>query len=395
MPLAELQLGDLLRVLPGERIPTDALIVEGASHLDESMLTGESLPVAREAGDKVTGGSINGEGLLLLARARRRCGNPAGADRAAGRIRAGQEGADPALVDRVSAVFVPVVLAAALVTLLGWGFGAGDWVAATLHAVSVLVIACPCALGLATPATFMVGTGLAARRGILVRDAQALEQMRAVKLVAFDKTGTLTEGKPRLQTIEAGGRHIDRNAAGLRGGTATRQRTPAGPRRAASGQRPPAATCPRPRSCAPSPAAASKARCRVGGCAWAARVGVTNSARSPPARCKPAPMSCSAGLQPGLADGRRSAWRRRHTVMGLLAFGDPPKAGAAAAIARLRALGLRSALISGDNRGAAMSVAQQLGIDEVHAEVLPADKAAVLVAAARHAAGRRSGGHGR
>ena len=163
------------------------------------MLTGESLPVAREAGDKVTGGSINGEGLLLL-RVR-----AVGAETQLARIVALVESAQARkapiqkLVDRVSAVFVPVVLAAALVTLLGWGLASGDWAAATLHAVSVLVIACPCALGLATPATFMVGTGLAARRGILVRDAQALEQMRAVKLVAFDKTGTLTEGKPRLQ----------------------------------------------------------------------------------------------------------------------------------------------------------------------------------------------------
>ena len=202
VPLAELQLGDLLRVLPGERIPTDALVVEGASHLDESMLTGESLPVAREAGDKVTGGSINGEGLLLLRV--RAVGAETQLARIVRLVESAQAKKAPIqqLVDRVSAVFVPVVLAAALVTLLGWGFAAGDWAAATLHAVSVLVIACPCALGLATPATFMVGTGLAARRGILVRDAQALEQMRAVKLVAFDKTGTLTEGKPQLQALE-------------------------------------------------------------------------------------------------------------------------------------------------------------------------------------------------
>ena len=201
VPLAELQVGDLLRVLPGERIPTDALIVEGASHLDESMLTGESLPVAREAGDKVTGGSINGEGLLLLRV--RAVGAETQLARIVRLVESAQAKKAPIqqLVDRVSAVFVPVVLAAALVTLLGWGFSSGDWAAATLHAVSVLVIACPCALGLATPATFMVGTGLAARRGILVRDAQALEQMRAVKLVAFDKTGTLTEGKPQLQAV--------------------------------------------------------------------------------------------------------------------------------------------------------------------------------------------------
>ena len=201
VPLAELRVSDLLRVRPGERIPTDAAIVDGASHLDESMLTGESLPVAREAGDKVTGGSINGEGLLTLRV------SAVGAETQLARIVRLVESAQAkkapiqCLVDRVSAVFVPVVIA--LITLLGWGLARGDWAVATLHAVSVLVIACPCALGLATPATFMVGTGLAARRGILVRDAQAIEHMRSVALVAFDKTGTLTEGKPRLSALHA------------------------------------------------------------------------------------------------------------------------------------------------------------------------------------------------
>ncbi|MBC7726500.1 MAG: heavy metal translocating P-type ATPase, partial [Microbacteriaceae bacterium] len=198
VPLAQVQPGDEVVVRPGERLPTDGVVVEGRSHLDESLLTGESLPVAREPGDRVTGGAINGEGQLVVRT------TAVGAASMLSQIVAMVESAQARkapiqqTVDRVSAVFVPVVFAVALLTWLGWGSARGDWAAALISAVSVLVIACPCALGLATPATLMVGTGLAARRGILVRDAQALELMGAVTVVAFDKTGTLTEGKPTL-----------------------------------------------------------------------------------------------------------------------------------------------------------------------------------------------------
>jgi Cu+-exporting ATPase len=373
--LAELRLGDMLLVRPGERIPTDAVIVEGASHLDESMLTGESLPVAREAGDKVTGGSINGEGLLRLRV--RAVGAETQLARIVRLVESAQAKKAPIqqLVDRVSAVFVPVVLAAALVTWLGWGFAAGDWAAATLHAVSVLVIACPCALGLATPATFMVGTGLAARRGILVRDAQALEQMRAVRLVAFDKTGTLTEGKPRLQALQPapGTSPVEllASAAALQRGSEHPLALAVLQAAAAQGIEAPAAEALR-----AVPGRGIEGRVmgrmlRLGSARWRDELGA------------------AAGLLQAQADALQAqgcslAWLVAETpdsgleVLGLLAFGDPPKAGAAAAIARLHALGLRSALVSGDNRGAAESVARQLGIDEVHAEVLPGDKAAVV-----------------
>ena len=347
VPLAELRLNDVLIVRPGERIPTDAVIVEGASHLDESMLTGESLPVAREVGDKVTGGSINGEGLLRLRV--RAVGAETQLARIVRLVESAQAKKAPiqALVDRVSAVFVPVVVAAALLTLLGWGFTRGDWAAATLHAVSVLVIACPCALGLATPATFMVGTGLAARRGILVRDAQALEQMRAVKLVAFDKTGTLTEGKPRLQALHAApGSSPDEVlalAAALQRGSehplalAVLQAATAKSQdgRNADGLR-------------AVPGRGIEGRVtgrllRLGSTRWRDELGAAAG-----------PLQADAdALQ---AQGCSLAWLVSDApaqVLGLLAFGDPPKAGAAAAIARLHALGIRSVLISGDNRGAA------------------------------------------
>ena len=361
VPLAELQLGDLLRVRPGERIPTDSLIVEGASHLDESMLTGESLPVAREPGDKVTGGSINGEGLLLLRV--RAVGAETQLARIVRLVESAQANKAPIqqLVDRVSAVFVPVVMAAALLTLLAWGFGSGDWAAATLHAVSVLVIACPCALGLATPATFMVGTGLAARRGILVRDAQALEQMRAVRLVAFDKTGTLTEGKPRLQAVEpAPGQSADTVlalAAALQHGS----------------EHPLARAVHQAAAAAGIEARVQGRLLRLGSARWRDEIGAAAESLHARAEALQAQGCSLAWLMADAAPGTSPA-----PVLGLMAFADRAKTGAAAAVARLHALGIRTVLISGDNRGAAAAVAAQLGIDDLHAEVLPGDKAAIV-----------------
>jgi P-type Cu+ transporter len=383
VPLAELQLHDLLVVRPGERVPTDARIEQGASHLDESMLTGESLPVPREVGDTVTGGSINGEGLLLLRV------QAVGAETQLARIVRLVESAQAKkapiqqLVDRVSAVFVPVVLAAALITLLGWGLTQGDWAAATLHAVSVLVIACPCALGLATPATFMVGTGLAARRGILVRDAQALEQMRAVKVVAFDKTGTLTEGKPRLVAAEVspdaeglGAQDLLSLAAALQAGSEHPLARAVLQAAAARGRELPQA---QDLHAVPGRGIEGRVRgrlLRLGSSRWRDELGVDAAGLAGRAQA----------LQ---EEGCSLAWLLAETpdagaeVLGLLAFGDRPKPGAAAAVRRLRAMGLRTVLISGDNRGAAATVARQLGIDEVHAEVLPGDKAAVVDALRR------------
>ncbi len=203
VPLDQVRVGDEVIVRPGERVPTDGVLLEGRSHFDESLLTGESLPVAREAGEPVTGGAINGEGLVVLRT------TAVGAETTLARIVRLVENAQakkPPIqktVDRVAEVFVPVVLAIAAITLIGWGLLSGNWEAALINAVAVLVIACPCALGLATPTALMVGTGLAAQRGILVRDAQALETMRQVRVVAFDKTGTLTIGRPRLAALVA------------------------------------------------------------------------------------------------------------------------------------------------------------------------------------------------
>ncbi|MBU0913030.1 MAG: cation-translocating P-type ATPase, partial [Gammaproteobacteria bacterium] len=197
------QKGDLVLVKPGERIPVDALVEQGQSHVDEALISGESVPVSKTLADKVTGGSVNLDGVLQIR------ATAVGAESTLSRIiqlveqAQGAKAPVQALVDKISAIFVPAVLIIALVTLLGWGFITDDWVAGILNAVAVLVIACPCALGLATPAAIMAGTGSAARSGILIKDATALEQAQAVTLVVFDKTGTLTRGQPVLQQFSS------------------------------------------------------------------------------------------------------------------------------------------------------------------------------------------------
>ncbi|MES2716456.1 MAG: heavy metal translocating P-type ATPase [Pseudomonadota bacterium] len=381
VPLAEVKPGDEVLVRPGERLPTDGTVLEGRSHLDESLLTGESLPVARQPGDRVTGGAINGEGLLLVRT------TAVGAASMLSQIMQMVESAQAKkapiqqTVDKVAAVFVPAVFAAALLTLLGWGlFSTVGWATALIHAVSVLVIACPCALGLATPATLMVGTGLAARHGILVRDAQALELMRDVAVVAFDKTGTLTEGKPTLVEAAAtsalpGGR------AELLGLAAALQAASEHPLaravvQAAQAEGVPALQADTPRAVAGrgiEGLVAGRAL-KLGSSVWMAELGVADAALQQQA-------------QAWAAQGRSVAWLAEAAAgqspraLGLLAFGDHAKPGAAAAVAALRREGIRVVLVSGDNRGAAEALARTVGFSDmadVRAEVLPGDKAKVI-----------------
>lgn len=374
VPVAELAVGDLVVVRPGERFPADGVVEDGRSHADEAMLTGESLPVAKQPGDRVTGGALNAEGLLLVRT------QAIGAESTLARIVRMVESAQAAkapiqrLVDQVSAVFVPVVVVLALLTLLGWGLATGDWSAGVLNAVAVLVIACPCALGLATPAAIMVGTGAAARRGILIKDAQALEVAHAVRVVAFDKTGTLTEGKPQLTAAEpAPGSALDREAlvalaAALQSGS----------------EHPLAAAV---LAAAPSPLpAASEVRALPGR-------GIAGTVQGRELQLGSTRLMDELGLakeslheraQALQAEGRTVSWLAgRHAgepwqLLGLFAFGDTLKPGAAAAIATLKSLGLRTLMISGDNAGSANAVGRALGIDDVRAEVLPGDKAAVV-----------------
>ena len=371
VPVAELLPGDVVKVLPGERFPADGEVMEGQTQADESLLTGESMPLPKAPGAPVTGGSLNGDGLVLVRV------SAIGAQSVLHRIIALVQDAQATkapvqrLVDRVAAVFVPVVLVIALITLLGWlAVGAGVE-EALLHAVAVLVIACPCALGLATPAAIMAGTGAAARHGILIKDAPALEIAHRVDVVAFDKTGTLTLGQPRLLSLTpAAGVDADSAlalAAALQAGSehplarAVLAAAPAGfARPAVQGQRSVAGRG--------SEAEHEGRPLRLGSLRWMAELGL--------------PLDgLQAGAETLAAEGATvSALALGDRVLALLAFGDEPKPGAAEAIAALRARGLRTVMISGDNRGAAEAMGRRLGLrpeaGEVMAEVLPGDKAA-------------------
>ncbi|WP_431099215.1 heavy metal translocating P-type ATPase [Polaromonas aquatica] len=373
--LQDIQLGDLVVVRPGERIAVDGEIVEGSTQVDESLITGESLPVAKHAGDHVTGGAVNAEGLIVVRT------TAIGAESTLARIVRMVESAQAKkapiqrLVDQVSAVFVPVVIGIALVTLLGWGLATQDWEAAILNAVAVLVIACPCALGLATPTAIMVGTGAAARQGILIKDAEALEVAHSVKVVAFDKTGTLTEGKPELVALEpnviSAGELLAWSAAIQSGSEHPLAR--AITRRAAEQQLaiPPATEL---RAVAGRGMAAVVAgrELRLGSPRFMQELGVDLNAFA----------ALNARAKELEAQGRTVSWLVEATgtpqLLGLMAFGDTLKSSAAPAIARLHALGIQTALVTGDNRGSAEAVAQQLGIGLVHSQVLPQDKAAIL-----------------
>jgi len=372
VPISEVHKGDLVVIRPGERVPVDGVVIEGASQIDESLITGESLPVVKQEGDAVTGGSVNAEGLLLVRT------TAIGAESTLARIVRLVESAQAKkapiqrLVDRVSEVFVPIVIAIAAVTLLAWGFTTGNWEAAVLNAVAVLVIACPCALGLATPTAIMAGTGVAARHGILIKDAEALEVAHRVNVVAFDKTGTLTEGKPLLLTVQAtDGRReaLLSQAASIQAGsehplaravvTAARDErlalAPATNVRAVPGR---------------GMSATIDAReLRLGSTRWMQELGVDLVGMTIQAR----------QLE---SQGRTVSWVADTTevprLLGLLAFGDVAKATAELAVRRLHEQGIRTVLLTGDNRGSAQAIANLLRIDDVRAEVLPEDKVRII-----------------
>ncbi|MBK3869432.1 heavy metal translocating P-type ATPase [Pseudomonas stutzeri] len=370
--IAALRLDDLVLVKPGERFPVDGEVVEGESQADEALISGESLPVNKAPGDRITGGAINGEGRLLVRT------TALGGETVLARIIRLVEDAQAAkapiqkLVDKVSQVFVPAVLVIAVFTLIGWLLNGAPAEVALINAVAVLVIACPCALGLATPAAIMAGTGVAARHGILIKDAEALEVAHAVTAVAFDKTGTLTSGKPQIIHLHA----VDGDDARILRLAGALQRGSEHPL-----------------------ARAVLERCEADGIvvpdvqksqALSGR-GIAGTLDGQQLALGNRRMLEEYGLQPGElletaqrweAEGRTLSWLVEHApeprILGLFAFGDSLKDGAAAAIAGLAARHIRSHLITGDNRGSARVVAEALHIDDVHAEVLPADKAATV-----------------
>ncbi|MCM0019156.1 MAG: heavy metal translocating P-type ATPase [Tagaea sp.] len=357
--------GDVVRVRPGERFPADGIVVAGASDADEAMLTGESRPVPKGPGDRIVGGSSNFTGTVdVEIRA-------TGADTALARIVALVEAAQaskPAIqrkVDAIAAVFVPAVMVVALATFLVRWLGLGELENAIVASVTVLVIACPCALGLATPTAIVVGTGAAAHAGLLVRDAEALERAGAVTLVAFDKTGTLTEGKPRLASFEGGDEAL-RQAAAVQ----SRSEPPLA-RAVTDAARAKNLTIPGVAEFAALPGLG------VAGVVEGARVAL-GSLRMMRARGHDL-GAFETAIAAAEAKGRTLALLECDgRIAGVLAFEDAPRANAAAAVAALRAMGIDIAVISGDRRAAVEGLAAALGVARVHAEIMPADKAAAL-----------------
>ena len=369
--IEELVLGDLVVVRPGEKIPVDGLIREGSSQIDESLITGESLPVAKTTGDKVTGGSVNADGLLLIETTA--LGSETTLARIIRLVESAQAGKAPVqrLVDKVSAVFVPVVLLIAMATVVAWGLYSGDWEKALIYGVAVLVIACPCALGLATPTSIMVGTGQAAKAGILIKDAEALEVTHSLTTVAFDKTGTLTEGRPQISkiignkkspedvlrlvaSVQAGSEHPLAKAVMIEARKKGLNFEEASEMKALSGR---------------------GLQARVGGRLifigtklLMQEMGINIQRFADEA----ATLSANGNTVSFVSEeGNREA-------IGLLSFSDQVKPTAKKAVEELKRLGIKTVMITGDNQGAAKKVARELGIDEVRAEVLPQDKSTII-----------------
>ena len=370
--ISDLRLNDLVLVKPGERFPVDGEVVEGQSHADEALISGESLPVPKQPGDKVTGGAINGEGRLVIKTLA--LGTETVLARIIRLVEDAQAGKAPIqkLVDKVSQVFVPVVLLIALATLLGWWLYGAPIETALINAVAVLVIACPCALGLATPTAIMAGTGVAARFGILIKDAEALERAHEVSAVVFDKTGTLTSGTPQIAHLAA----LDGDEAHLLQAAGALQRGSEHPLAKAVLD-----ACAARHLSVPNVADSQSLIGRgIAGILEGRRLALGNRR-----------LLDETGLTPGSLAGSATAWENEGRtlswlieqspeprVLGLFAFGDTLKTGAQSAIQQLTARHISSHLLTGDNRGSARVVAQALGITDVHAEVLPADKAATV-----------------
>ena len=367
-----LRLNDLVLVKPGERFPVDGEVVEGQSHADEALISGESLPVPKQPGDKVTGGAINGEGRLLVRT------QALGAETVLARIIRLVEDAQAAkapiqkLVDKVSQVFVPTVLLIALATLIGWWLYGAPMETALINAVAVLVIACPCALGLATPTAIMAGTGVAARYGILIKDAEALERAHEVSAVVFDKTGTLTSGSPRIAHLSA----IDGDEASLLKLAGALQRGSEHPLAKAVLD----ACVERGLTVADVSDSQSLTGRGIAGTLDGRRLALGNRRLLEESGLNAGPLADSATAWE--TEGRTLSWlieqSPQPTVLGLFAFGDTLKPGALQAVQQLSARSISSHLLTGDNRGSAKVVAEALGIQDVHAEVLPADKAATV-----------------
>lgn len=368
IPAGAVRAGDTVLVRPGERVPVDGVIVDGTSQLDESLLTGESLPVDKTIGDALIGGSINGAGLLRLTATD--VGAASQLAKIIRLIQSAQAAKAPVqrLVDRVSAVFVPVVGAIAAATFVfWWQIGALAVDMAIINAVTVLVIACPCALGLATPTAIMVGTGVAAKNGILIKDAEALERADHITTVIFDKTGTLTQGRPQVLGVEA------ENEADLIALVASAQQGSEHPlakavldRAAADGL-------------ALTPVSNFQAKTGRGLTAMVAGQGLAVGNRRLMDELGVATVAWEDRAVAFEKQGLTVMWAAQTGDMpgliGLIAVGDKVRASSQDAVASLKAQGIHTVMLTGDTRLSAQAVADAVGIDHVIAEVLPEGKA--------------------
>lgn len=367
LPLEQLILGDIVLIRPGERIPVDGVIRQGLSQVDESLITGESLPVQKKEEDKVVGGSINGEGLLEVTVSA--LGSETMLSRIIRLVEDAQAKKAPIqrLVDKVSAYFVPVVLVIALITIFLTGLLTGDWETSLIHGVAVLVIACPCALGLATPTSIMVGTGVAARAGILIKDAEALEVTHSVTTVTFDKTGTLTEGSPKVKKLvplSVSGSELLTLLASLQQGS----------------EHPLARAVMDEASkenIIPFKATAVKAIPGKG-------VQGIIDGQSYVIASKRYLVELHLDHSHGAIheeNGETVSWLIRkddNKVLGLVTFSDSIKPEAYTTIQKLKSMGVKTIMLTGDNKGSATLVARELGIDSVKSEVLPEHKSDVV-----------------
>ncbi|MFE9854525.1 heavy metal translocating P-type ATPase [Streptomyces sp. NPDC005780] len=372
VPVGRLAVGDRFVVRPGEKVATDGTVAEGASAVDASMLTGESVPVDVRPGDSVTGATVNVSGRLVVEATR------VGADtqlaRMARLVEDAQNGKAEVqrLADRISAVFVPVVLVIALVTLVAWLLVTDDVTAAFTAAVAVLIIACPCALGLATPTALMVGTGRGAQLGILIKGPEVLETTRRVDTIVLDKTGTVTTGKMTLQTVHTTDDTTETDVLRLAGALEHASEHPIAQAVATGATERTGAALPTPDDFTNVPGLGVQGIVEghtvlVGRPRLLADAGIG------------LPDALAAAMTEAAAQGRTAiavAWDGE--ARGALEVADAVKETSAAAVADLRALGLTPILLTGDNRAVAESVARAVGIDEVRAEVLPEEKAHVI-----------------
>ncbi len=372
IPVEHIAVGDVLRVRPGEKIPIDGIAIDGSSSVDESLVTGEPIPVEKSGGSRVTGGTVNGTGTLVIRA--ERVGNETLLAQIVRMVSEAQRSRAPVqqLADRVSAYFVPAVVLVAVLTFILWSlFGPAPKMAhALLNAVAVLIIACPCALGLATPMAIMVGTGRGALAGVLIKNAEALEIMQKVDTLVVDKTGTLTEGRPRVTTIIAANGFNETQVLRV---SATLERASEHPLAAAI------LAAAKERGVAPGNI--SDFRSLTG-------KGVTGIPEGQAAALGNRALLVDLGLNPGDLDERaKSMEYDGQTVMfvtiggkvaGIIGVADPVKATTAEAIERLHRERIRIVMVTGDSRATAEAVARKLSIDQVHAGVLPDKKGEII-----------------